>query len=114
MHKYQPRVHVVRCGRSDVTVRRLEDVVDRTQLKTFVFAETAFTAVTAYQNQLVRIRPAAAALTVLPLKILILLGSRPSDHYFRSVCLSVCLCRVFSAVFDPIWIKLGHMLRVRV
>jgi len=22
-------------------------------------------------------------------------GSRPSDHYFRSVCLSVCLCRVF-------------------
>jgi len=27
------------------------------------------------------------------------IGSRPSDHYFRSVCLSVCLfvclCRVF-------------------
>ena len=22
-------------------------------------------------------------------------GSRPSDHYFRSVCSSVCLCRVF-------------------
>ena len=22
-------------------------------------------------------------------------GSRPSDRYFRSVCLSVCLCRVF-------------------
>jgi len=22
-------------------------------------------------------------------------GSRPSDHYFHSVCLSVCLCRVF-------------------
>jgi len=31
-----------------------------------------------------------------------------------SVCLFVCLCRVFSAVFDPIWIKLGHMLHVRV
>jgi len=29
-----------------------------------------------------------------------------------SVCLSVCLCRVFSAVFDPISIKLGHMLYV--
>jgi len=55
MHKYQPRVHVVRCSRSDVMmVRRLEDV-DQTQLKTFVFPETAFTAVTAYQNQLVRI-----------------------------------------------------------
>ena len=73
MHKYQPRVHVIRCGRSDVTVRRLDDVVDRTQLRTFVFAETAFTAVTAYQNQLVRIRPAAVALTVLPLKISTLL-----------------------------------------
>jgi len=24
-----------------------------------------------------------------------LIGSRPSDHYFRSVCLFVCFCRVF-------------------
>ena len=31
-----------------------------------------------------------------------------------SVCLFVCLCRVFTTVFDPIWIKLGHMLHVRV
>jgi len=39
-------------------------------------------------------------------------GSRPSDRYFRSVCLSVCLfvcAEFFSAVFDPISIKLGHM-----
>ena len=38
-------------------------------------------------------------------------GSRPSDHYFRSVCLFVCLfvcAEFFSAVFDPISIKLGH------
>jgi len=42
-------------------------------------------------------------------------GSWPSDHYFRSVCwfLSVCLfVQFFSAVFDPISIKLGHMLHV--
>ena len=41
------------------------------------------------------------------------IGSRPSDHYFRSVCLFVCLfvCAEFSsAVFDPISIKLGNML----
>ena len=49
------------------------------------------------------------------------IGSRPSDHYFRSVSLSVCLsvclfaglfvcAEFFSAVFDPISIKLGHML----
>ena len=45
----------------------------------------------------------------------LIFGSRPSDHYFRSVCLSVCLfvcAEFFSAVFDPISIKLGHMLYV--
>ena len=31
-----------------------------------------------------------------------------------SVCLSVCFAEFFPAVFDPIWIKLGHMLHVRV
>jgi len=34
-----------------------------------------------------------------------------------SVCLSVCMfvcAEFFSAVFDPIWIKLGHMIHVRV
>jgi len=42
-------------------------------------------------------------------------GSRLSDHYFRSVCLFVCLsgcAEFFSAVFHPISIKLGHMLYV--
>jgi len=42
-------------------------------------------------------------------------GSQPSDHYFRSVCLFVCLfvcAEFFSAVFDPISTKLGHMLYV--
>jgi len=42
-----------------------------------------------------------------------LFGSRPSDHYFRSVCWFVCLfvcAEFFSAVSDPISIKLGHML----
>jgi len=45
------------------------------------------------------------------------IGSRPSDHYFRSVCWFVCLfvclfVQFFSAVFDLISIKLGHMLYV--
>ena len=38
-------------------------------------------------------------------------GSRPSDHYFCSVCLFV-FAEFFSAVFGPISIKLGHMLYV--
>jgi len=43
-----------------------------------------------------------------------LIGSRPSDHYFRSVCLSVCLfvcAEFFSAVFDPVWINRTHVTR---
>ena len=49
--------------------------------------------------------------------IILIFGSRPSDHYFRSVCWFVCLfvcAEFFSAVFDPISIKLGHMLYVLV
>ena len=39
------------------------------------------------------------------------IGSRPSDNYFRSVCWFVCLfVQFFSAVFDPISIKLGHVM----
>ena len=40
-------------------------------------------------------------------------GSRPNDHYFRSVCWFVCLfvcAEFFSAVFDPTAIKLGHVI----
>ena len=43
------------------------------------------------------------------------IGSRPSDHYFCSLCWFVCLfvcAEFFSAVCDPIPIKLGHMLYV--
>jgi len=46
--------------------------------------------------------PTSQALTAWPR---LLVGSRPSDHYFRGVCLFVC-AEFFSAVFDPIWIKL--------
>ena len=44
---------------------------------------------------------------------LLFVGSRSSDHYFRSVCWFVCLfvcAEFFSAIFDPISIKLAHML----
>ena len=52
MHKYQPRIHLVKsCSRTAID----EQVGKASQknIKTFVFSETAFTAVTAYQNQLV-------------------------------------------------------------
>lgn len=45
MHKYQPRLHVV----------KTDDIksMEFSQVNTFVFEETVFIAVTAYQNELV-------------------------------------------------------------
>ena len=54
MHKYQPRIHLVRRPKGrplDANKMQLTDEVHRT----FVFPETQFMAVTAYQNQLVRL-----------------------------------------------------------
>ena len=49
MHKYQPRFHAVYVN------PKSEDVSLTENFKTFIFAETKFTAVTAYQNH--RVRP---------------------------------------------------------
>jgi len=43
----------------------------------------------------------------------ILVHGQVTIIFVVSVCLSVC-AEFFSAVFDPIWIKLGHVLHVRV
>ena len=53
MHKFQPRVYLVRRreGTHNDPVRDLE----REMYRSFVFPETQFTAVTAYQNQLVSV-----------------------------------------------------------
>jgi len=50
-------------------------------------------------------------------KIRILVHGQVTIIFIVSVCLFLCLslcAEFFSAVFDPIWIKLGHMLHVRV
>uniref|UniRef100_A0A182Y9Q0 Uncharacterized protein n=1 Tax=Anopheles stephensi TaxID=30069 RepID=A0A182Y9Q0_ANOST len=52
MHRYQPRIHLARLGPGQnipITPKELSDV----DHKTYVFPETIFTAVTAYQNQLI-------------------------------------------------------------
>ena len=53
MHKYQPRVHIVR-KRDAAPCLPSVSSLDAEECKTFVFPETTFIAVTAYQNQLVR------------------------------------------------------------
>lgn len=52
MHRYQPRIHLVRLtpGRCIPTTPKELQELDH---KTFIFPETVFTAVTAYQNQLI-------------------------------------------------------------
>jgi len=44
---------------------------------------------------LVFVRLLPLAFRVFYCSLALTIGSRPSDHYFRSVCWFVCLCRVF-------------------
>ena len=53
MHKYLPRIHLVK--RPEKGLKDPIEDLDREPHKTFVFPEAIFTAVTAYQNQLVSI-----------------------------------------------------------
>lgn len=46
MHKYQPRLHIARC--KDLNAMKMASI------RTFIFKETEFIAVTAYQNEKVR------------------------------------------------------------
>ncbi|XP_076666096.1 T-box transcription factor TBX20 isoform X2 [Andrena cerasifolii] len=52
MHRYQPRIHLVRCRQSDDNNLHITDL-QKEEHKTFIFPEAIFTAVTAYQNQLI-------------------------------------------------------------
>ncbi|XP_055214860.1 T-box transcription factor TBX20-like [Gorilla gorilla gorilla] len=49
MHKFQPRVHIIK--KKDHTALLLN--LKSEEFRTFIFPETVFTAVTAYQNQLI-------------------------------------------------------------
>ena len=51
MHKFQPRVYLVKRREGDTGP--VHDI-EKEKYRTFVFPESQFTAVTAYQNQLVR------------------------------------------------------------
>lgn len=52
MHRYQPRIHLVRLGPGQ-NIPQSPKELQEVEHKTFVFPETVFTAVTAYQNQLI-------------------------------------------------------------
>ncbi|VDD94436.1 unnamed protein product [Enterobius vermicularis] len=53
MHKYQPRVHIVRRRRDKPLEQTVSFDLQNEEYKTFQFPETQFMAVTAYQNQLI-------------------------------------------------------------
>ncbi|XP_060595027.1 T-box transcription factor TBX20-like [Ruditapes philippinarum] len=52
MHKYQPRIHIVKKRDSTPNLPSIT-TLEAEEFKTFVFPETTFIAVTAYQNQLI-------------------------------------------------------------
>ena len=52
MHRYQPRIHLIKWREHGGPITDLE----AEEYRTYVFPESVFTAVTAYQNQLVRSR----------------------------------------------------------
>lgn len=52
MHKYQPRIHLVRISHGQ-QIPNTPAELSELDHKTFVFPESVFTAVTAYQNQLI-------------------------------------------------------------
>ncbi|KAH3772349.1 hypothetical protein DPMN_173686 [Dreissena polymorpha] len=52
MHKYQPRIHIVRKKDSSPNLPSVTSL-EAEEFKTFIFPETTFIAVTAYQNQLI-------------------------------------------------------------
>lgn len=54
MHKYQPRIHIIRKKDGDQIPQFADDLKPEVY-RTFVFPECKFIAVTAYQNQLVSI-----------------------------------------------------------
>jgi T-box protein 20 len=49
MHRYQPRIHLVKWREHGAPITDLE----AEEYRTYIFPESVFTAVTAYQNQLV-------------------------------------------------------------
>lgn len=49
MHRYQPRIHLVKWREHCNSIQDLE----QEEYRTYIFPETVFTAVTAYQNQLI-------------------------------------------------------------
>lgn len=48
MHRYQPRFHIVYLSPKKIT--NIDEETAENNFKTFIFRETSFTAVTAYQN----------------------------------------------------------------
>ncbi|XP_035715763.1 T-box transcription factor TBX18 isoform X2 [Folsomia candida] len=53
MHRYQPRVHLVKWREGMMSSGAFVSDLESESFRTFLFPETVFTAVTAYQNQLI-------------------------------------------------------------
>ena len=72
MHKFQPRIYLVM--RAAGETGPVTDI-EKERYRTFVFPETQFTTVTAYQNQLVSFTPKSLETQISPPPLIISLNS---------------------------------------
>lgn len=64
MHRYQPRIHLVK--RPEHAISAPINDLESEEFKTFIYPESIFTAVTAYQNQLVSFQQIYSLLSMYP------------------------------------------------
>jgi hypothetical protein len=101
MHKYQPRVHIIKKPNENFVITpngkhqhtnslnklNFSEDLENLEHKTFVFPETEFIAVTAYQNQLVSIITISKAYSSLSInKISFFIKDNKAQNRFKSLC----------------------------
>lgn len=100
MHKYQPRVHVIRKDFSS-ELSPTKPVPTGEGVKTFSFPETVFTTVTAYQNQQVHYWLSVYSTTVTMKRIVqVLIGIIQLDNYRDALKLAILDNNYFHVMFD--------------
>lgn len=96
MHKYQPRFHVILDESEKGNSRTSLHEMNKDHLRTFIFPETQFMAVTAYQNHMVCIVQFTSSFVVRNKKLkhatLVSQGWKPEVSFFLNVCLPNLYC----------------------
>jgi hypothetical protein len=113
MHRYQPRIHLVKWREGMMANGAFVSELESELFRTFIFPETVFTAVTAYQNQLVSkpteaLTPVPTSYPIAPTTILHWQVLGDSD-FFRSFPLLLMCTTWARLLIAPIKEKYGRL-----